>query len=383
MPTQRSGVSLLLLSGTVFVIFAAFKCKNSAEQTNCKRSGLIPRTAASRSPQSNVAESFPQFKCTESTRLGTRLAESSYYISSDSKSRGLECFLKELVEFNAAVVVTLPGQHGFPNGLALRKSLTVPPYYCFTFHPTKDRFVSGAFFEKGIFDENVLRFVRDAVLHEKQRKPGHLCRVIDAGTNIGIVSLYAAALGCKVDSFEMQYRTRELFTRSVRLNGFDSQIKLHPGAIHYKNGMHVDISFESEYKDNIGGVTMMLSEPIPGPALDERSQADTTVIHDIVDVADDITVMKIDVEGAEELVLSSSANLWKAGRIRHLIMETRRTQFGLFEQLFEADFVCGFDDKLFENFASMLKGLTSRKMSDAEYVDAVCHLRGTEYVATK
>lgn len=64
-------------------------------------------------------------------------------------------------------------------------------------------------------------------------------------------------------------------------------------------------------------------------------------------------------------------------------METRRTQFGLFEQLFEADFVCGFDDKLFENFASMLKGLTSRKMSDAEYVDAVCHLRGTEYVATK
>merc|ERR1712216_552954 len=123
----------------------------------------------------------------------------------------------------------------------------------------------------------------------------------------------------------------------------------------------------------------MLSEALPGPAQDRQSQADTVVIHDVVDFDEDITVMKIDVEGAEELVLRSSANLWKAGRIRHIIMETRQTQFGMFEQLYEANFVCGFDDKLFKNFPLMFKGLVSRKMSDAQYVDAVCHLRGTEF----
>ena len=307
----------------------------SRTAANCKS-----RRLSSNDPESDVVDkSISHFSCmdTGSTDLGTGEGESSFYLSSDGKGPVLECLLKQLVEFNDGVVLTLPGQYGFPSGLALRKSKTAPSYYCFTFHPAKDRFVSRVFFDTGVFDEHVLKFVRDAALHEKQRESNHTCRVIDAGTNIGIVSLYAAALGCKVESFEMQHRTRELFTRSIQLNSFDSRIKLHPGAIHYENGMHVDISFENEYNENIGGASMMLSEPLPGPAHDERSQADTVVIDDIVKFAEDITIMKIDVEGAEELVLKSSANLWKAGRIRHLIMETRRTQFGLFEQLFEAN----------------------------------------------
>lgn len=359
---------LLFVAGPVFLV-----AHNYLKPYNCN---LRRSTPNARDAHPYVVE-LPQITCTDSPGLGTGGAEASFYISADSQRRGFECFLKELLELNDRVVLTLPGQYGFPNGLALRKSQTVPPYYCFTFHPTKDRFVSGAFYDTGVFDDHVLRFVRDAVLNDRQRTPEHACRVIDAGTNIGIVSLYAAALGCKVDSFEMQSRTMELFKRSIKLNGFDSQINLHHGAIHYKSGMHVDISFESEYKDNIGGVTMMLSEALPGPSHDKRSQVDTVVIHDSVNYDADITVMKIDVEGAEELVLRSSANLWKTGRIRHIIMETRRAQFGMFEQLFEANFVCGFDDKLFESFPSMFKGLTSRKMTDSQYVDAVCHLRGT------
>lgn len=334
-PSSLRNAPVLFISLACFTFLATFNCFKQSQRAIYN----LSRPTSSVGESQSVVDKFPhQFNCTGRTDLGTG-ETGSFYISSGSKSHGLECLLKELAELNDGVVVTLPGQYGFPDGLALRKSRTVPSYYCFTFFPTKDRFVSGAFFDSGLFDEHVLKFIRDVVLHEKQRQPGHKCRMIDAGTNIGIVSLYAAALGCQVDSFEMQNRTRELFMRSVQINGFDSKIKLHAGAIHYKSGMHVDISLESEYKDNIGGVTMMLSEPLPGPAHDDHYQADTVVIHDSVNYDDDITVMKIDVEGAEELVLRSSTNLWKAGHIRHLIMETRQTQFGMFEQLFEANFV--------------------------------------------
>ena len=100
------------------------------------------------------------------------------------------------------VVLATPEANTFPRGLAFVKSKTTPSFFCFTFHPTKDIFVSGRMFQKGVFDEEVLKFVQKAVHSQRILSGSSSCHVIDAGTNIGIVSLYAAALGCQVHFFQ-------------------------------------------------------------------------------------------------------------------------------------------------------------------------------------
>ena len=291
---------------------------------------------------------------------------------------GEKMSLRGLVHLNDGIILQAPGGRAYLKGLALTLSKTDPQFYCFTFHPSEDIYVSKRMMSHGFHDPHVLQFLKQAIWHERELRKDHECHIIDAGANIGVVSLYAAALGCQVYSFEMQSRATDLLKLSINFNGFNDLVHLYQGVIYSKSGMHFDMSVHAP-TDNVGGVSMMLSEPEEGPASDDHSQVNTVVIQEKVDSVDSIAAMKIDVEGAERLVLETTAGLWKLGKIPHIIMETRAAQAGLFAPLFHANYVCGFDDKLYAENNYFVEALVIY-LTSKDFVDCFCHLRGREFV---
>ena len=316
--------------------------------------------------------------------LKTITATNNRYRDACDRSQATTTGQQLQLPFKKSTVLVPPGSREFPRGLALVKSETYPAYYCFTFHPTRDKFVSGRMFRKGVFDENVLEFVRQAVIRaDSKHEPIGDCHVIDAGANIGVVSLYAAALGCHVYSFEMQSQVANVFNMSIHLNdGFSRKINLIVGAIHPQSGMYIDISESvSKEMENAGGVTTLLSDFREGSAIDETSQVNTVVVQDQLPPGIVVDVMKIDVEGAETLVLASTKELWAARRIKHIIMETRRTQTGMFADLFTAGYICGFGSKIYRENNSFMNALKLHlnQLKPTGYVDCFCHLEGQEF----
>jgi len=188
-------------------------------------------------------------------------------------------------------------------------------------------------------------------------------------------------LGCSVHSFEMQDAAADLFSMSVLANsGFRNRVTLHRGVIFSHPNMHFDITNTAQAVDeNVGGVTMMFSEPEEGPGdNDQVNQVNTVVIQDEIGFDTPIAVMKVDVEGSEALVLESTQRLWKYGKIAHIILETRRSQLGMFSQLYEANYICGFGSMMYENNTALLTALDDHLSHSLPmaFVDTMCNVKG-------
>ena len=113
-------------------------------------------------------------------------------------------------------------------------------YGFFTFAPDDDKFVSaGMLASGGIWDSHLHSALDEAVSMAPLLAGGPPDRpncpfpIVDAGANLGTLSLYAAAKhGCSVHSYEMQLAVAGLLELSVRLNGLESLITVHHAAVH-------------------------------------------------------------------------------------------------------------------------------------------------------
>jgi FkbM family methyltransferase len=160
----------------------------------------------------------------------------------------------------------------------------------------------------------------------------------DVGANIGAISLVAAGLCRRVVAFEPDPRSIGELRRNIDANGL-SNVEIVPSAL----GLAAGSATLYQSAGNNTGLTSL----VPG-----RSQAiDERVVRVIR--ADDFiaehaglapTVMKLDVEGAEHLVLGGAPNLLRSGRLRALIFEDRRdaearpTNHEVIARLREADY---------------------------------------------
>ena len=137
---------------------------------------------------------------------------------------------------------------------------------------------------------------------------------IDVGANEGYFTVCAAVRGAEVHAFEPQSRLRPVFEANVRRNCF-ANVHLHSVALSDREGS-VDLYLRPS---TISGASSIFRywklgdamETVPTATFDSVAQ----------DLGRQIRLMKIDCEGAEEVVVRGSKNTIAARRVDHIALE--------------------------------------------------------------
>ena len=136
--------------------------------------------------------------------------------------------------------------------------------------------------------------------------------MVDVGANMGYFSLLWAALdpGNRVVSIEPVQRNISIITANIRMNGLDDRITLMPNAASNRRGL---ASFDTaeETETGHGGFSTTGSGG--------TNNMVTTIMLD--DYFDRIDLLKIDVEGADSLVLMGANRLLMDRRIGTILYE--------------------------------------------------------------
>lgn len=142
----------------------------------------------------------------------------------------------------------------------------------------------------------------------------------DVGANIGAVTLVAARLCAQVVAFEPDPRALELLQRHVRENELPN-VTIVPhgladttGTATLHRGPSNNLGMSSILSRSNGGST---STTVPVMRADDFAREHPDL---------EPTVLKIDVEGAEPLVLSGAQRLLASGRLRAIVFEDRVQQ---------------------------------------------------------
>lgn len=151
--------------------------------------------------------------------------------------------------------------------------------------------------------------------------------LFDIGANVGAYSLIAAkqaADDVQVYSFEPSFSTYEQLCRNVILNNLQDKISPYLLAVMDKTGL-VDF----EYRSLVGGAAEHIVALNDGNAPD----FDPIYVQRLIGVSlDDLigkfglpipTLIKLDVDGAEEAILAGAENLLKSSSLRSVLVEVR------------------------------------------------------------
>ena len=137
---------------------------------------------------------------------------------------------------------------------------------------------------------------------------GDVC--VDVGANIGLYSvLLPLKTGCKVIAFEPNHTTFQVLRRNVVLNNLSELVVAIPCALSKTAGV-VEISLGSP--GNVGGASMIR----PGAHMNFSPSLPLSIVLDDLKI-DQVKFLKLDVEGAEDLVLSGV----DLGIVHNIIME--------------------------------------------------------------
>jgi len=153
---------------------------------------------------------------------------------------------------------------------------------------------------------------------------------VDAGANVGAYSILAAELGARVIAFEPNDATSEELRTNVRINGYESQVTVRKNVLSDKPEQ---VLFTNAFDS--------MNHLVGEAALDEQSGhslLEAVVLDDVI--SSKIRGLKVDVEGAELMVLQGAATLLASGQIELIQLEwneqsqnrygTPRTEIGSF-----------------------------------------------------
>jgi FkbM family methyltransferase len=135
--------------------------------------------------------------------------------------------------------------------------------------------------------------------------PGKL--FVDIGANAGVYSVWAADLGASVIAIEPNAEALRALSDNAALNGFEFEIV--PSALSETSGV-------MGFTEGLGPLNHLVAGATPGPAR-------TTEVTTLDEVLGDRTAdgVKIDVEGAERLVLEGARSALSEGRLRVIQLE--------------------------------------------------------------
>lgn len=139
---------------------------------------------------------------------------------------------------------------------------------------------------------------------------------VDVGANVGLHTIAAAramhGVG-KIVAFEPFEGTKRLLEKTVWINGFSDIVKIHQAAVSWRSG---DEDFFLGATS--GHHSLLFSGGLDGsPSV----RVSTVKLDDVIDKDEAVSLLKIDVEGAELDVVKGAAELIKTNRDLALIME--------------------------------------------------------------
>ncbi len=139
---------------------------------------------------------------------------------------------------------------------------------------------------------------------------------VDVGANVGLHTIAAARAmhgAGKIVAFEPFEGTKRLLEKTVWINGFSDIVKIHQAAVSWRSG---DEDFFLGATS--GHHSLLFSGGLDGsPSV----RVSTVKLDDVIDKDEAVSLLKIDVEGAELDVVKGAAELIKTNRDLALIME--------------------------------------------------------------
>ena len=165
--------------------------------------------------------------------------------------------------------------------------------------------------------------------------------VFDIGANIGIFTLLAASRGAKVFAFEPSRMVRSQLELNITLNGFGERVSIVPDAVSDSEGM---IPF-FETRDGNWGVGRIFSYGHSAGKSNDYVVPTKTLDHFISQLGMP-DVVKIDIEGAEWLVLKGAPSTLADRRAPDFLIEFHPEEIvalgGSMERCIEQFLECGF-----------------------------------------
>lgn len=158
------------------------------------------------------------------------------------------------------------------------------------------------------------------VYWKKELQPGDL--FVDIGANVGIYSILAAELGCRVIAFEPDLQAVSTLRRNLELNNCEDRVTIVTAAVTDQDGC---INF-AQGQDALGYLGQNSTTNL---GLETRCARLDSEIHE------EIAGLKIDVEGAELAVLMGAKALLASRKVKRIQVEWNdrsRVNFGTSRQ---------------------------------------------------
>jgi FkbM family methyltransferase len=154
--------------------------------------------------------------------------------------------------------------------------------------------------------------------------------LVDVGANFGYYTLLWCGSGSKNRAVSVEASPLNIpsLQSNIALNGFQSRVTLEPWAASNSEGQ-ITFNLGSTAESGWGGITLLNDETT------SPTELHVTVPSRRLDQAlpdAEITVLKIDCEGADALVLEGSTQLLAAHRIQHIFFEenlSRQSELGI------------------------------------------------------
>lgn len=138
--------------------------------------------------------------------------------------------------------------------------------------------------------------------------------VLDVGAHVGIYTLHALAAGCNVYSYEPTPRLFDILLDNIEINGFQPTGRA--------NAYNLAVSnTEGKAEFSLSGKGYGQNNSLFAIDNSKRIEVNTTYLDEHLSHLDHIDVVKIDVEGAEPLVLAGMQNIIARNPHLKIIME--------------------------------------------------------------
>ena len=152
-------------------------------------------------------------------------------------------------------------------------------------------FVSDEVRAEGLYERDILFFIRDRVLTASKIADEV---ALDVGANIGNHSLFLSDIFERVIAFEPNPLTRTLLETNLQLNDVEN-VEVRPVGLSDRN-MNATLRFDPT---NLGGASSETSRSVSA----REAKIDLVIGDETVERGEQVGFVKIDVEGAEEAVL--------------------------------------------------------------------------------
>lgn len=143
-------------------------------------------------------------------------------------------------------------------------------------------------------------------------------KMIDVGANLGYFSLLwlSSRSSNRCIAFEASPRNIEILQRNLSRNAMAERVQVFPCAASDRSGK-VLFDLGPDDERGWGGI-------VPDSAGDRTIEIDAVRIDEVVSHDEEITLLKIDTEGADSLVLNGCEHLLKRGLVREIWFEQNK-----------------------------------------------------------